>query len=604
MNESSTAALLFSLLFLVLAFSSVITLVGSLLVIWYYRRSVVRGMNASGFCAEEAHHPLAATPPSPGTPARGDLPAPVRAGLSGSGAALFRSAVGAPRVAAACSAAAGLAYALVLAFAYVLAFPAARTPMRFALTLWVALWPVVVAVAFTAPRFARWALIGTTVYFIPFGLGTLALLVFPEPPPPSAEAALLAIFNTVTPHRMIFLWVVFAGVPTGVLLLFLNPKFRAVSPLLLAFSIMSVLGFFAFWIGVYTQPIKGFAFSVAEVIGSRWGIWVFLAALAVTGVAAAVLGAWLALSWVKRAYLAKVISDRSLTLDAFWIFFAICYAMQWTVQGAPWLLTGVLAFVAYRITLAAAQSLARRCSPPLAPCGLIFLRVFSLGPKSNALFDTLAKYWRRIGSMQLITGPDIAHSTVQPHQLLDFLTGRLDRHFINDTRSLETRLDLIDRDPDRDGWYRINNFFCRNETWKAVLAQLVRQGDVVLMDLRSFSARNAGSEHELRHLIEFVPLVRCVFIVDRTTDIAYLRSVLDEAWRLIGTASPNCNASPDAVNVEPFDAGPVAMRELLRRLCSVASTERYPQPFCDRRFEARRGEAFVPAEPPKRDAAE
>ena len=44
-------------------------------------------------------------------------------------------------------------------------------------------------------------------------------------------------------------------------------------------------------------------------------------------------------------------------------------------------------------------------------------------------------HWRRIGSIQLITGPDVAHSTVQPHQLLDFLTGRLERHFIGDARS-------------------------------------------------------------------------------------------------------------------------------------------------------------------------
>ena len=177
MNELPPAALLFVLLFVVLAFSSALTLVGSWLVIWRYRRSVVRAMSASGFGAEEARPSSAATPPSAGMPARGDQPAPARAGLSGGGDGLFRSAVGAPWVAAACSAAAGLAYALVLAFAYVLAFPAARTPVRFALTLWVDLWPVVVAAAFTAPRFASWVLIGTAVYFVPFVLGTIACAV-------------------------------------------------------------------------------------------------------------------------------------------------------------------------------------------------------------------------------------------------------------------------------------------------------------------------------------------------------------------------------------------------------------------------------------------
>jgi hypothetical protein len=584
MNELPPAALLFGLLFVVLAFSSALTLVGSWLIIWRYRRSVVRAMSASGFGAEEASPSFAATPPSAGMPTCGDLPAPARAGLSGGGGdPLFRSAVGAPWVAASCSAAAGLAYALVLAFAFVLAFPAARTPARFELTLWVDLWPVVVAAAFTAPRFTSWAVIGTAVYFLPFVLGTIALLVFPEPPAPSAEVALLAVFDTVTPRLMVVYWIMFAGVPTAVLLLFLNPRLRAVSPLLLAFSMIVTLGFVAFWVGVYTQPIKGFVFGLGKVITSRWGALGFLAALAAAGVAAAGLAAWLALGWVKRAYLAKAISDRSLTLDAFWIFFASYFAMQFALQGQTWLLAGLLAFAAYRVTLAAAQSLARRCRPPLAPRGLTFLRVFSLGPKSNALFDALATYWRRIGSMQLITGPDVAHSTVQPHQLLDFLTGRLERHFIGDARSLEARLDLLDRAPDRDGWYRINNFFCRADAWKAVLTRLVREGDVVLMDLRSFAARNAGCEHELRHLIEFVPLARCVFIVDGTTDLAHLRSVLDEAWRSMGAASPNRDASPAAVDVHPFDAGPGSLRELLRRVCAaglkagprgVASAER------------------------------
>jgi hypothetical protein len=137
--------------------------------------------------------------------------------------------------------------------------------------------------------------------------------------------------------------------------------------------------------------------------------------------------------------------------------------------------------------------------------------------------------------------------------------------------------------PTATAGYRINNFFCRTDAWKPVLARLVREGDVVLMDLRSFAALNAGCVQELRHLIEFVPLVRCVFIIDRTTDLAHLRSVLDEAWRSIGAASPNRDASPDAVDVHPFDVGPAALRELLRRLCAaglkarprgVASAER------------------------------
>ena len=83
--------------------------------------------------------------------------------------------------------------------------------------------------------------------------------------------------------------------------------------------------------------------------------------------------------------------------------------------------------------------------------------------------------------MQLIAGPDLAQSTAQPHQLLDFVAGRLSRHFIGDARSVEAAMSEVDRAAGRDGWHRVHSFFCRADTWQAVLARMVAQGDVVLM---------------------------------------------------------------------------------------------------------------------------
>jgi hypothetical protein len=562
MTDQLPAAALFGLLFVALAASSALTLVGSWLVLWRYRRSVARAMNTSGTSAE---------PVEPDSAAPAGRHPPSHAGRSRADAdALYRGAATAPVLAAVCSGIAGLAYALVLAGAYVLAVPAARTPLRFTLTLWVDLWPVVIAAALTAPYFVRWISVGTVAYFTPFVLGTVALMLCPPPPPASTEAALRAALDTVTPRMMLVFWIMFAGLPTVVLLLFLNPRLRAVSPLLLAFSLLTILGFVAFWLGLYTPPINGIILGLAGQLASRWSIVAFLAALAILGIAAACVGAWLALGWIRRAYAAKRVSDRTLVLDALWVLFASYFATQFIAQGRVWMLAGALAFVAYRLTLAVVRLQVRRRSPSIPACGLTFLRVFSLGPKSNALFSALAAHWRWIGSLQLITGPDVAHSTVQPHQLLDFLSGRLARHFISDAASLQRRLALLDRTPDRDGWYRINNFFCRADTWKSVVAELVREGDVVLMDLRSFSADNAGCEHELRHLIECVPIARCVFIVDRTTDVAHLRSIVETAWTAIGPESPNRDATPDTVELHVFDAKRAAMSPLLRRLCLAA----------------------------------
>jgi hypothetical protein len=568
----SELAVLWGALFVTLVGSCALTLIGSWLVLWRYRRTVARAMSLSGFgpgAPASAGAAAAPTGPSIVSPSPVTTSAPVDP-PRGSAEALLRRAVRAPGLETACLALAGLAYALVLAGAYLLATPAARTPTRFALTLWVDLWPLVLAAALTAPHFLRSAAVASALYFTPFVLGTIAVLAFPDAPADSVDAALLGLRDTVTPTIMVRFWVIFAGAPTAALLLFLNPRLRAVSPLLLAFTMVAIVGLMTAWIVTFASPIKDLIYRLAAATRGGWAGWLMLAGSLVLGIAAAAWAGWMVLRGIKQATLAKTISDRTLVVDALWLFFASYYAMQFVVQGRAWLLTGALAFAAYWIVLAAARARVRRRDPSLAPRGLTFLRVFALGPKSNALFDALAKHWRRVGSMQLITGPDLAQSTAQPHQLLDFVTGRLARHFIGDARTLETRLALLDRAPDRDGWYRINNFFCRADAWQAVLARLVQQGDVVLMDLRSFSAHNAGCVHELRHLVEFVPIGRCVFIVDSTTDIAYLRSVLRDAWAGLAATSPNREATAESVELHAYDSGRRAMRRLLQRLCHAA----------------------------------
>lgn len=569
MNE---LAVIWGALFITLVASCALTLIGSWLVLWLYRRGVARAMSMSGFGSieQEANE---APPRSSivGNAATSALTTSLaRDQPSERAEALLQQAARAPWLEIGCLAAAGFAYALVLACAYLLAIPEARTPTRFALTLWVDIWPLVIAAALTAPRFLRSAVVGSALYFMPFVLGTIALFVFPDAPADSIDAALLGLRDTVTPAHMVWFWVVFAGAPTGALLLFLNPQLRAVSPLLLAFTMIALVVLMTAWILTFASPLKDLIYGLADATPGGWAGWLLLTGSLIFGIVAAAGAGWMVLRWIRKATLAKTISDRTLVVDALWLYFASYYAMQFVVQGQAWLLTGALAFAIYWIVLTAARSRLRRQFPSLAPRGLTFLRVFALGPRSNTLFNALAKHWRRVGSMQLITGPDLAHSTAQPHQLLDFVTGRLTDHFIGDARTLEARLERLDRAPDRDGWYRINNFFCRADAWKAVLARLVQQGDVVLMDLRSFSANNAGCVHEIRHLVEFVPLGRCVFIVDATTDVLYLRSVLREAWASLSDTSPNRRATAESVKLHSYESGSRALSSLLHRLCQAA----------------------------------
>jgi hypothetical protein len=235
--------------------------------------------------------------------------------------------------------------------------------------------------------------------------------------------------------------------------------------------------------------------------------------------------------WIRRGYRRKRISDQSLTLDAIWLLFGASDSILLAFGGFFHALTGLAAFLVYKLVA--------RLGPRLLPApaaavpggtALLFLRVFSLGKRSERLFDAVAQPWRHVGSVQFITGLDLAAATVEPHQFLDFLTGQLARLFIHGAESLERGMRLLDSRTDADGRFRINQFFCHSDTWQGVVARLVRGSDAVLMDLRSFTPRNAGCIRELRELVDVAPLDRLVLVVDETTDRAFLEDTLATAW--------------------------------------------------------------------------
>ncbi|MGH8729964.1 MAG: hypothetical protein ACREV9_17790, partial [Burkholderiales bacterium] len=278
---------------------------------------------------------------------------------------------------------------------------------------------------------------------------------------------------------------------------------------------------------------------------------------------------WALARWIARAYRQKTLSDQSLMLDALWLFFASYYTMWLVWGGLGWAATAPAAFLAYKLVSAVGRKVPGREPNPTR--GLTFLRVFSLGRRSEALLDTVAKYWRHIGSVQMITGPDVAGSTVQPPQFLDFLSGKLPSHFVRDPASLERSMAEWDRAADPDGRFRVNNFFCQADSWQRALRWLVQEGNAVLMDLRSFSATNAGCIFELQQLVKDVPLSRCLLIVDDTTDMAFLKHTLKDAWERLLPGSPNHAWSPKEVPVHHFGSGIPALRRVVRQLCDAAA---------------------------------
>jgi hypothetical protein len=173
--------------------------------------------------------------------------------------------------------------------------------------------------------------------------------------------------------------------------------------------------------------------------------------------------------------------------------------------------------------------------------------------------------------MQMIAGPDLATSTIEPHEFLDFVSGRLDRRFIDTGGSLDLRIDQMDLAPDGDGLFRVTEFFCHDDTWKLTLARLVDESDAVLMDLRGFSQLNSGCVFEIHELVNVVPLQRVVFAIDESTDQTFMRATMQQAWRQIKDRSPNRQIGAGGVSLAQLSSKG-AMRDLLYALCAAAST--------------------------------
>ncbi len=152
----------------------------------------------------------------------------------------------------------------------------------------------------------------------------------------------------------------------------------------------------------------------------------------------------------------------------------------------------------------------------------------------------------------LLSGPDLATTTVEPHEFLDFVRGRLARRFIDGDATFARRLTEMDQAPDRDARYRVNDFFCFDNAWRTVVSHLARSSDAVLVDLRGFGRQNSGVVFEFTTLVDVVRLERVVMAIDDTTDEAFLQETIERARGQMSAQSPNrsvADARPSMVRL-------------------------------------------------------
>lgn len=335
-------------------------------------------------------------------------------------------------------------------------------------------------------------------------------------------AALLAIGliggGGVVETLIPWLW---ALLPTAAVVAFLARPFRGVGPIVLGTMMVGIVGSQVFastvigseglldlWIDLF------FAAGVTDAVVMFWGLDLvgFLLACAVAVAVARLLAGW---------YSRGGFSDHMLLLGSVFLVFAMDQSLAASPTDAVtfglglgiYAVMGGLSFLAYRL----AHSTTAR------PTSLLLLRVFSPNGVRQPLLDRVTARWRHLGPVRLIAAPDLAVATVEPDEFLVFVFGKLRRLFIDTTEALERRRRSLRLRPDPDGRFRVDEFFCFDNTWRPSVATLLGHTDAVLMDLRGFGPGNDGCIAEIRMLASGHAMPRTVLLVDSSTD----RSLLD-----------------------------------------------------------------------------
>ena len=453
----------------------------------------------------------------------------------------------ASRRAAIVYAAAGGAFAAVMTVAWLVATRDESMPLtKLLLLFWTYFWPSILTVNLVAGlRRQHRALI--TSYFC-------------------AYAALVLVALARNPamqwHELPLYWLLINGPPTLLLAAFLGRRIRAVGPMVLAFTVIAVIG--SQVPATIVSNDESLLRRIAQ-LGTAAGLTagdIFWGMMLVGLIVFALVG-WATLHWTGGLYRRKRMSDQMVVIDAMWLLFAIVHSIGLVFEGWPWIFSGFAAFAAFFAVRSAGFAVLRR-SGRAAARRLLLLRVFALGARSERLFDVLEKHWRRAGDIMLIAGPDLVTTTVEPHEFLDFLGGGLSRQFVKDQADLARRIEKMDTAMDPDLRYRVNEFFCHADTWQMTMRELAGHADAVLMDLRSFSRKNQGCLFELGELLNSVDLRRVVFVIDATTDRRFVESALLDLWNRVPAGSPNRKASAPAARL--FDLSAQHDEPAIRRL--------------------------------------
>jgi hypothetical protein len=189
---------------------------------------------------------------------------------------------------------------------------------------------------------------------------------------------------------------------------------------------------------------------------------------------------------------------------------------------------------------------------------------------AERLFDLLGSRWRYAGPIHMIGAPDLASSTIDPDEFLDFLAGRLCERFILEPAAVPERLAALDERCDFDARWRVTELFCGDDAWRAAVLALMAQSDLVAMDLRDFGPDNQGCVFELQSLLDLVPAQRVALLVDQSTRLDFLNTTIDACLARVPASSPNVR-SPARMTQVNIDSGEQAAVDQLLHMATAAA---------------------------------
>lgn len=370
-------------------------------------------------------------------------------------------------------------------------------------------------------------------------------------------------------QELFYPFLVYNAAPSFTILLLRFAKIQTVSMTIFMFCFISASLFFLItgFIGIYEElPAMTFIPAMKFIDDNS-----FIAVIVI--VLFSLLGAFLMILPLKRLYIGKFINEQQISIDVQLLIFSFGYSL-WEIYKNPTFTTSILCllpFLIYKIISTLLYFVLKTRYHNKSPVKLLLLRVFALQDASRKLFQRIQVHWQFAGPVLMISGPDLATTTIDSAEMIDFLTNNLKNRFCHDSESIEKNLKDADLEPDNDGSFRVTEFFCRDNIWKEALVRLVCISNVVLFDLRGFSEKYKGCQYEIRQVVNHINILKVIVLMDEHTNIDFLKTSFINAYKNLEPGSTKSITKTPQVQLYYFRGNNSEnFSDLLKLLCNVS----------------------------------